>query len=217
MIGKISLHAKKISSEDVQSILAEIPDSQAMCLYLKLIRSIIVAYIDKTTSITDRLYNAWFSVFLCRMWWAWLLVKAEYNFDEIYTCYSNNDINFQSQNKSMKQLFITNTSFQSIEINAHQLTYIILLVLEEKLPMEALQIFLFNSQTCESTFRSARSMSGTFSSIVNFSVMQFINRAQKLSILNAIKSESEFNSSTIDSTPLLFLNIAKKLANQECP
>jgi hypothetical protein len=47
-------------------------------------------------------------------------------------------------------------------------------------------------------------MSGAFSSMVNFSVMQFLNRTQKLSVLHGIKSESENNSSAIDSTHLLF-------------
>lgn len=195
---------EKISSDDVQSVLEEIPDSQAMRLYLKLIRSVIIAYIDKATNINDRLYHAWFSVFLCRIWRAWLLVQAKYDFDEIFAGCLNNYTPSQNRKISIKQFFITDTSFQSIEINAHQLTYLILLVLEEKLPIEALQIFLFNSQTCENIFRSTRAMSGAFSSIVNFSVIQFLNRAQKLSILHAIKSESEVNSSAIDATPLHF-------------
>ena len=42
-------------------------------------------------------------------------------------------------------------------------------------------------------FHTARSMSGTFSSIVNFSVQEFLNRAQKLSLLHTIKTESEFD------------------------
>jgi len=94
--------------------------------------------------------------------------------------------------------------FPRPDLPAHRLTYLILLVLEEKLPIETLQIFLFNSQTCESIFRSTRAMSGAFSSMVNFSVVQFLNRTQKLSVLYAIESESENNSWPIDSTPLLF-------------
>jgi hypothetical protein len=76
-------------------------------------------------------------------------------------------------------------------------------VIKEDLSEESLQIFLFNSQGCESTFRSARSMSGASSSIVNFSVTQFLRRAQKLSVLNRIKSEGETNSSC-DTTSLRF-------------
>lgn len=80
-------------------------------------------------------------------------------------------------------------------MNAHQLTYLVLLVGEGSLPSEALQMFLFNSQTCENTFRVARSMSGTFSSMVNFTVAQSLRRVQKLSILNRIEVESETKSS----------------------
>ena len=42
-------------------------------------------------------------------------------------------------------------------------------------------------------FRIARSMSGPFSSVVNFSVAEFLRRAEKLSVLQAIKSEVEFD------------------------
>ena len=47
---------------------------------------------------------------------------------------------------------------------------------------------MFNSQTCENTFRIARSLSRSFSSITNFSVKSFMKRCDKISILNAIKS-----------------------------
>lgn len=94
------------------------------------------------------------------------------------------------------------------------------------LPTEAVQIFLFNAQTCETTFRSAGAMSGAFSSIVNFSVTDFLRRVQKLSVLNRIKSENEIqkpHSSTLkfpshhkqfnptfsaSSTPLTTLSLA---------
>ena len=63
----------------------------------------------------------------------------------------------------------------------------------KKLLPEALNTYLFSSQTCEGMFRTTFSMSGTFSSIVNFSVQEFLNRAQKLSLLHTIKTESEFD------------------------
>jgi hypothetical protein len=43
-------------------------------------------------------------------------------------------------------------------------------------------VSLFSSQLCESTFRSCRAMSGPFSSIVNFTVHQFLQRAKKFGI-----------------------------------
>lgn len=80
-------------------------------------------------------------------------------------------------------------------MNTHTMTYLTLLVINNQLPPEALRIWLFSSQTCESMFRTARSMSGPFSSIVNFSVAEFLRRAEKLSVLQTIKSEAESDAS----------------------
>ncbi|CAF3216555.1 unnamed protein product [Rotaria sp. Silwood2] len=74
---------EKISSNSVISTLEEISNSLATRLYLRLIRSVIIAYIDRATSINDRVYHAWFTVFLCRIWWAWLLTKTEHDSDEM--------------------------------------------------------------------------------------------------------------------------------------
>lgn len=68
-----------------------------------------------------------------------------------------------------------------------------MLVSQGILPSSALNIHLFSSQACEATFRSARSLSGTFSSITNFSVFEFLNKIEKITILNHFKS-SEMNS-----------------------
>ena len=78
----------------------------------------------------------------------------------------------------------------SIEINSHTLVYLGLLVVQQHLPIECLNVSIFNSQSCESIFRSCRAMSGPFSSIVNFSVHQFLQRAKNLSYLNSIKSQN---------------------------
>jgi hypothetical protein len=94
-----------------------------------------------------------------------------------------------TKRKSNANFFITKTAYLSVELNAHNLLYIILLVKQKKLPKEALNIYLFNSQSCESMFRNARSLSGTYSTIINFTVADFLNRSQKISILNRIKCD----------------------------
>ncbi len=64
----------------------------------------------------------------------------------------------------------------------------ILLVKQKYLPKQALNsVHLFNSQVCESLFRDARVLTGTFSSKVNFTVKNFLRRSQKLAILNQLK------------------------------
>jgi hypothetical protein len=57
-----------------------------------------------------------------------------------------------------------------------------------------MNIYLFSSQTYEGIFCSARSIFGTFSLFINFSVQKFLNRAQKLSMLEKLKTESELYS-----------------------
>jgi hypothetical protein len=65
----------------------------------------------------------------------------------------------------------------------------ILSVKQRQLPKEALNVYLFNSQHCESMFRSARSLSGTYLTIVNFTVADFLRWSQKISVSNRIKCE----------------------------
>ena len=63
-----------------------------------------------------------------------------------------------------------------------------MLVSKNKLPVDALNTYLFNSQTCENTFRIACALSGPYSSIITFTVKSFINGCDKISIINSIKT-----------------------------
>lgn len=58
----------KTVSDDVLIALEDINYSQATVVYLRLLRSVMVAYVEHITSIFDRIYHAWVSVFLCRIW-----------------------------------------------------------------------------------------------------------------------------------------------------
>lgn len=79
------------------------------------------------------------------------------------------------------------------------------MVIQHQLPNECLDnVYLFNSQSCESEFRSCRAMSGPFSCIVNFTIPQFIQRAKKLSYLHCVKSQSSKSNLDIDSNTILF-------------
>lgn len=94
---------------------------------------------------------------------------------------------------SKPQLFITVPCLFSLELNAHSLTYLAILVAERTISEDALNVSLFNSQMCESTFRASRSMSGPFSSVVNFSVNEFLQRVEKLALLQSIRWSSDCN------------------------
>jgi hypothetical protein len=118
---------------------------------------------------------------VCRLWLAWLKNKIF--------------INQSSKSVYKDKYFITRTAYLSAELNAHNLLYLILLVKQKKLPKESLNIYLFNSQSCEAMFRNARSLSGAYSTIVNFTTHDFLRRAAKLSLLNQIKCNELTNQS----------------------
>ncbi|CAF2234734.1 unnamed protein product [Rotaria magnacalcarata] len=94
------------------------------------------------------------------------------------------------------KIIVTKAAWFSSEINIHCLTSIIILVSSGHLPVYALNTYLFSSQACEATFRSARSLNGTFSSITNFSVYEFMDKIEKISILNKINSTEESSVTT---------------------
>jgi cobalamin biosynthesis protein CobT len=82
-------------------------------------------------------------------------------------------------------------TYWPVELNAHTILYLILLVQQQQYSIEMLNIYLFNSQSCESTFRNARALSSIFSSRINFTIEDFLQRAEKLKILYLIKCEEQ--------------------------
>ena len=130
----------KIASDDVLLALEDVDDSTATQSYLRLLRSIIIAYVDHSTLILERIYYAWFAVFLCRIWFAWLHTANKKDMSGYYA------------DKDRKNLFITLPAHFSIEMNAHSLLSIALLVCQKDLPESVLSISNYHSQSCESTF-----------------------------------------------------------------
>ncbi len=64
--------------------LKEIDGSNGTVVYLTLIRCIIIAFIDTSTTTSDRIYYAWLAVFICRIWRTWLdLVPTQELYDRL--------------------------------------------------------------------------------------------------------------------------------------
>lgn len=87
--------------------------------------------------------------------------------------------------KHIDKNFITSNTYTCIEINAHGL-----LILVEKL-RETNQFtpWLCSSQPCKKIFRQIRSMTSTFSTIVNFNLMGILRRLNRVQILNEISTD----------------------------
>ena len=182
----------KICRDEVLQALSSLEDSDAISIYLTMLRSIIEAYIEPSTSILDRVFHAWLSVFLSRLWLIWIEKMGKANLDKVLTELTESYDDIQSsRRKTAQQYFLTPQAVYSIELNAHCLVYFILLVVEGKLPEEVLAIQRFHSQSCESIFRASRAFSSNSSCGVNFTVQGFLNIADKLSVFEKIKSENE--------------------------
>ncbi|CAF1686075.1 unnamed protein product [Rotaria magnacalcarata] len=119
------------------------------------------------------------------------LTKSKNNFR-----YCNSIKNFTLSLKNNKsRYFITQPAYLSVEINAHNSLYLILLVKQKQLQPQALNIPIFNSPACESIFRNTRALSGIYSTIVNFTVHDFLRHAQRLPLSNDIECKQLHNGS----------------------
>ncbi|CAM4866515.1 unnamed protein product [Rotaria socialis] len=72
-------------------------------------------------------------------------------------------------------------------LSAYGIDNTVLLVKQKQLPPHVLHVHTFSSQACESIFRNTRALSGIYTTIVNFTVHDFLRRAQRLFLLNDIK------------------------------
>lgn len=83
--------------------------------------------------------------------------------------------------------FITSNCYLCIELNAHALINICTNFREN--PILTNDMFLphlFSSQTCEKTFRATRSMTTTYSTVVNYSIKDIIRRLDRITNINNI-------------------------------
>lgn len=96
-----------------------------------------------------------------------------------------------NQNYTLTDNFLSLNCYACIEINAHSMINIIQKLRDCNMP----HLFmppLFSSQPCEAFFRQIRSMSTTYSTIVNCSLLDIIHRIQKIQLQHDILT-SELN------------------------
>lgn len=176
--------ADKICSDTVIKCLIEyVPGCEATVMYLKAMRNLIMAYLDvNNSSSSELIYRMWCAVFFFRAWRSWLL-----NSEKI------NPNSKKSKNVyTLKDNFISSNCYTCIELNAHAIVKKLLAEdVEEKNgggtdPNEVFFPNLYDSQPCESTFRQTRSFTSTFSTIVNFNMLDIIHRINKIQLQSDI-------------------------------
>ena len=172
---------QKISDDKVLDLLLENEECNGTYIYLLVLNLLILAYTERSILIADRIYYAWISLFYIRLWRIWLSVKKP-----------RRKLKPSTKKKKQKQdqspHLISSNALMCIELNAHYLIYVYLLIEQQKLPSSIAEIiFLFSSQPCENVFRNARALSGVYSTRINFTVNQFLHRINKLNVLLELK------------------------------
>lgn len=162
--------ALKICDKKVIDLLKKnVEKSDATVIYLEIMSNVVAAFMNKDMSPIDRIEKMWYSVFVLRMWRKF--VEKE-------------------PGVTVTHNFMSSLCYYCFEQNAHSFIYAILFLRKNKLENLFLPL-LFNSQPCESFFRQLRSFTTTYSTVVNFSVKEVLQRISKIQLQNDISSEKE--------------------------
>ncbi|KAK4883931.1 hypothetical protein RN001_000202 [Aquatica leii] len=86
--------------------------------------------------------------------------------------------------------FISSNCYVCLEVNAQSLINIILIIRDNSLLSSDMFLrVLFSSQNCEHIFRTTRSMTSTYSTIINFSTKDIMKRLDRIRTINNIMQD----------------------------
>ncbi|XP_044758739.1 uncharacterized protein LOC123316627 [Coccinella septempunctata] len=162
--------AYKMCQEPVLNLVKNgILRSNATSMYLKIMSNLIISLINKETQLSERVFRIWYSIFFLRIWRAWIKNHAEY---------------------TLQNNFITLNAYTCIELNGHMLIKVIkLFQADETLATNLICPWLFSSQPCEGLFRAARSITSTYSTVINFSIKEFLDRIERITFMNFVVTD----------------------------
>lgn len=157
---------EKITSDRVLNALKTyVPNSQATIKYLKMGRDVVSSYRDFNLKPCDRIEIMWRSVYFLRIWREFIKKTPKY---------------------TLQDKFITSNTYKCIEVNARTLLLLIRKCRDSNKPQHFIPT-LFQSQTCEKTFRQLRSMGTTNFTKINFSILEVLYMMGRIEALNDIQ------------------------------
>lgn len=156
---------KKMYSEKVTDLLkSNVKNSEATVLFLKIMRDVTDAFLNRDLKPLERVKKMWYAVFILRLWRRYIVTHRNY---------------------SLETNFLTANCYSCIELNAHSLVQTILYLRNNNKP----DLFLphqLGSQQCEGIFRKLRSLTSTFSTVANVSTKEALARFSKIQMLDEI-------------------------------
>ena len=115
-----------------------------------------------------RIEKMWYVTFFVRYWRKWILKHPHY---------------------PLQNNFITHNAYICIELNAHAII-VFLITLRNNKNDDSYLRWLLGSQCCEKMFRLAKSMTSTFSTMINFGMLGLLRRLHRLHIQSYLQAES---------------------------
>lgn len=145
--------------------------SAGTSLYLKMMRSIMSSYMDPNMTPLQRIRSIWFPVFMFRIWRRYIENNKKY---------------------TLKDNFLSMNCYVCIELNAHSMIQLMVHLKSINKP-ELFLPELYGSQQCESIFRQFRSLSSTYSTVINCTLKEAASRLSKIELQNEIMATTSKN------------------------
>lgn len=151
---------KLIQDRVINALKERIPGSEATVQYLLTFRDIINSFLSFDLKPLERIKLIWRSLYFLRIWREFIKASPSYTL-------GNN--------------FITSNTYYCVEINAKHLTDLMKKFRDRLIP-ECFLPVIFDSQTCERSFRLFRSLGSTQSTKINFSFLELIHMIGRIEI-----------------------------------
>lgn len=159
----------RITAQCVFELLEQLPDAKGTMYFLKCLQYFVDAFLNKKLTPLQRIHKAWYVIFFLRYWHQWLSLNTKF---------------------TIRNNFITYNAHSCIELNGHALILLLFIMRDQVQNGSDLFVpWLLGSQACEQAFRAARSMTGSFSTIINFSILGLLRRLHRLQVQLELEAE----------------------------
>lgn len=131
---------------------------------------VLSSFLDKTILVEERIYRMWRSVYYLRMWRYFILKNKTF---------------------TLQNNFLSSNVYTCIELNAQSLIIPVKQFRDDNYTLRAAMFipWNFSSQSCEELFRTTRSMTSTYNTVVNFSMNDLLKRLTRFELLNCIQND----------------------------
>lgn len=157
-------YEKMVNKRVIMALQNNVNGAEATIKYLELCSDITSSYLDFDMSPLDRIFHMYRGVYFLRIW--------------------RNHVK-TSQSQTLKENFITYNAYTGIEINARSLINCMKNLRDRNMP-ELFLPTIYDSQTCEKTFRLLRSMGTVNFTRINFSLYDILHMFGRVEVQNQI-------------------------------